>query len=94
LLIVPSGTPHWVRDGTVKFLAVKIRDAQSPIMATASYFEGSETFAKGGLLFDGKERNFRVFALKREKPGGVELHALNTDIVLILAGSATFLTGN
>lgn len=48
-------------------------------------------FADGGLLL--ATNNFKVLALRRNKPGEVEIHDRDTDIVYVLEGSAKFVTG-
>ena len=51
-------------------------------------------FAKGAVLFDGKDgSNYMVHASRRDKPGLAEVHALDTDIIYVLQGTATFVTG-
>ncbi|MEW6248267.1 MAG: heme-binding protein [Nitrospirota bacterium] len=56
-------------------------------------------FAKGALLVGDDEqmmhaaRNYMVHASHRDKPGLVEIHELDTDIVYVLKGSATLITG-
>jgi len=61
-----------------------------------SYFEKSkvdEAFSKGAVLFDGSGRNYMVHASRREKPGQAEIHAKDADIIYVLQGSATVVTG-
>jgi quercetin dioxygenase-like cupin family protein len=59
-----------------------------------SYWKGSEAFAKGSLLLDRRDTsNYQVYAVRRDKPGTVEQHALDTDIIMVLEGAATFVTG-
>jgi glc operon protein GlcG len=61
-----------------------------------SYFEKSEVdeaFSKGAVLFDGSGRNYMVHASRREKPGQAEIHAKDADIIYVLRGSATVVTG-
>jgi glc operon protein GlcG len=48
-------------------------------------------FTQGGTLL--ATNNFKVMALRREKPGEVEIHDRDTDIFYILEGSATLITG-
>lgn len=48
-------------------------------------------FAQGGTLL--ATNNFKVMALRRDQPGEVEIHDRDTDIVYVLDGSATFVTG-
>jgi glc operon protein GlcG len=51
-------------------------------------------FAKGAVLFDGSgDRNYMVHASRRESPGLVEVHTKDTDILYVLKGSATIVTG-
>jgi len=52
-------------------------------------------FAKGAVLFDGENggRNYMVHASRREAAGMAEIHEQDTDIVYVLDGTATFVTG-
>ncbi len=58
-----------------------------------------EGFAKGAVLVDNGEvmmhasRNYMVHASRREAPGMAEIHTLDTDIIYVLDGSATLITG-
>jgi len=53
-----------------------------------------EGFAKGAVLFDGRGgHNYMVHASRREGPGMVEAHTKDTDILYVLKGSATVVTG-
>jgi glc operon protein GlcG len=65
--------------------------------ASVTYFDQDKVaaaFAKGAVLFDGGgDRNYMVHASRREKPGMVEVHVKDTDIIYVLDGSATFVTG-
>src|SRR2546429_8180538 len=62
-----------------------------------SYFEKSKVdaaFAKGAILLDGNDgRNYMVHASRREKPGQAEIHTKDTDVIYVLDGTATFVTG-
>ena len=53
----------------------------------------SAAFAKGAVLFDGTGSNYMVHASRREQPGQAEVHAKDTDIIYVLDGSTTFVTG-
>jgi uncharacterized protein GlcG (DUF336 family)/mannose-6-phosphate isomerase-like protein (cupin superfamily) len=71
-----------------------------PVVATTlpiSYFpkaEVDEGFSKGAVLFDGSGgRNYMVHASRREGPGMVEVHTKDADILYVLKGSATIITG-
>jgi len=51
-------------------------------------------FAKGAVLFDGAaDRNYMVHASRRDGPGQAEVHTKDTDVIYVLGGSATFVTG-
>jgi len=78
--------------GANAFTDLKMSDAQSPVL----FFNSSQvstSFANGGVLLDGMNRNYMVHTSKREKPGQAEIHALDTDIIYVIQGSATFVTG-
>jgi glc operon protein GlcG len=54
----------------------------------------TDGFAKGAVLEDGSNgENYMVHASRREKPGMSEVHELDTDIIYVLDGTATFVTG-
>ncbi|HXE90907.1 MAG TPA: heme-binding protein [Terriglobales bacterium] len=78
-------------------LAIAGANALSGTMAApVSYFDKdqvSAAFAKGAVLFDGQGRNYMVHASRREKPGQAEIHNHDTDIIYVLEGTATFVTG-
>lgn len=67
-----------------------------------TYFESkkvAEGFSKGAVLIDNGEymmhasRNYMVHTSRREKPGMAEIHTLDTDIIYVVDGSATIITG-
>jgi glc operon protein GlcG len=62
-----------------------------------SFWEKSkvdDAFAKGAVLFDGSDgRNYMVHASRREKPGQAEIHTKDADVIYVLQGKATFVTG-
>lgn len=53
----------------------------------------STSFSKGAVLLDGTNRNYMVHTSRRDKPGLAEVHTLDTDIIYVLQGTATFVTG-
>ena len=64
-------------------------------LAKVTYLEGrevSEAFAKGAVLFDRGER-YMVHASRRDAAGQAEVHARDADIIYVLEGTATFVTG-
>lgn len=51
-------------------------------------------FDQGAVLFDGAGgRNYMVHASRRDAAGQGEVHVRDTDIIYVLDGSATFVTG-
>jgi glc operon protein GlcG len=75
-------------------LAKGDEDARAPAV---SYFKSADVtaaFAKGAVLFDGEDgRNYMVHASHRDAAGMAEVHELDADIIYVLEGSATFVTG-
>lgn len=65
--------------------------------APVNYFNSQmvmAAFTKGAVLLDDADgRNYMVHASHRDKPGLAEIHTLDTDIVYVLEGTATFVTG-
>ncbi len=63
--------------------------------APVSYFEKEKVaaaFVKGAVLFDNSDK-YMVHASHRDKAGMVEIHEKDADIIYVLEGSATFVTG-
>jgi glc operon protein GlcG len=63
--------------------------------AKVSFFEAGQVrdaFARGAVLFDQGER-YMVHASRREGPGQAEVHARDADIIYVLEGTATLVTG-
>lgn len=51
-------------------------------------------FQKGGVLVPlTGDHNYSVLTARRDKPGQSELHTKDTDIIYIVEGNATFVTG-
>ncbi len=65
--------------------------------AAITYFDKDQVaaaFAKGTVLFDGSDgRNYMVHASRREGPGLAEIHTKDADVIYVLSGKATFVTG-
>jgi glc operon protein GlcG len=51
-----------------------------------------EAFAKGAVLFDASDK-YMVHASRRDNAGIAEVHVKDADIIYVLEGSATFVTG-
>lgn len=51
-------------------------------------------FAKGAVLYDGAGgSNYMIHASRREKPGMAEVHVKDADLIYVMEGGATFVTG-
>ncbi|MGH8459449.1 MAG: heme-binding protein, partial [Nevskiales bacterium] len=66
-------------------------------MLPVSYFDANQVagaFAKGAVLLgEDAGRNYMVHASRREKAGQAEVHNNDADIIYVLDGTATFVTG-
>ena len=61
---------------------------------TAVLFKKPMKVFKGSVLFDGAgDRNYMLHASRRDSAGLVEVHAKDTDIIYVLDGAATVVTG-
>lgn len=92
-----SGASSAEQDEELALAGANALSAGSMDVAPVSYFESrqvSAAFANGAVLV-GEEagRGFMVHASRREVPGQAEIHTLDTDIIYVLEGSATFITG-
>ncbi len=65
--------------------------------AAARYYDRASvesSFQKGAVLYDGEgTRNYQVHTSRRDSAGQAEIHALDTDVIHVIAGSATFVSG-
>lgn len=50
-------------------------------------------FAKGDVLFGGDGGNYMVHASRRDAAGQAEIHAKDADVIYVLDGAATIVTG-
>ena len=74
----------------------KMGDAMQMSKPTVLFFDKSQvsdSFSKGAVLLDGTNRNYMVNTSRRDGPGQAEIHTLDTDIIYVVDGSATFVTG-
>jgi glc operon protein GlcG len=92
-----SGAASAQQDEDLAIAGAKILEGGTTMTsAPVSYFSKEEVmaaFAKGAVLFDGAGRNYMVHASRREKAGVAEVHTQDADIIYVLEGSATFVTG-
>lgn len=84
--------------GAIGTITTASNGALAPGAATVQYWPRSEvdaSFAKGAVLFDGAQgtQNYMIHTSRRSTPGMAEVHTRDTDIIYVLSGSATFVTG-
>jgi glc operon protein GlcG len=98
-----SGAASAQRDEEIALAGARALDSRSAegapkgqAGARVEYFPSDlvrDAFAKGAVLYDGKGANYMVHASRREKPGQGEVHTRDTDIIYVLDGTTTFVTG-
>lgn len=77
-------------------IETQVSSAEPAHTMNVSYFPQEQVraaFQKGSVLLDGSGRNYMVHASRREKAGQAEVHLLDTDVIYVQDGSATFVTG-
>lgn len=88
--------------GANALTASRASTSTAPSSSNVTYIESkkvAEGFSKGVVLVDDGEymmhanRNYMVHTSRREKPGMAEIHTLDTDIIYVVDGSATIVTG-
>jgi len=74
----------------------RMSDSTQTIKGSVLFFtkdQVAESFSQGSVLLDGTNRNYMVHTSRRDKPGLAEVHTLDTDIIYVMEGRATFVTG-
>ena len=82
--------------GANVFAEAKVSDAMPSGTRPVLFFDAkqvSASFSTGSVLLDGNDRNYMVHTSRRDKPGLAEIHTLDTDIIYVMQGTATFVTG-
>lgn len=70
----------------------KVSDIASPVL----FFDAkqvSTSFSSGAVLLDESNRHYMVHTSRRDNPGLAEIHKLDTDIIYVMEGTATLVTG-
>ncbi len=92
-----SGAASAAQDEELAIAGANAFSSPGATAATALFYDRDhvkKSFAGGAVLFDGTGgRNYMVHTSRREKPGVAEIHAKDTDIIYVLEGSFTFVTG-
>jgi hypothetical protein len=52
-----------------------------------------DSFAEGGVLYPGDGHNYQVLTSRRDKPGQVEIHTLDADVIYVLQGHDFYYPG-
>jgi glc operon protein GlcG len=78
--------------GANVFAEAKVSDA-TPTVFFFDAKQVSTSFSTGAALLDGSDRNYMVHTSRRDKPGLAEVHTLDTDIIYVMQGTATIVTG-
>ena len=78
--------------GANVFAEAKVSDA-TPTVLFFDANQVSTSFSTGAALLDGSDRNYMVHTSRRDKPGLAEVHTLDTDIIYVMQGTATIVTG-
>ena len=82
--------------GANVFSEAKVSDMTPANNSPVLFFDAkqvSTSFSTGSVLLDGSDRHYMVHTSRRDKAGLAEIHALDTDIIYVLQGSATLVTG-
>jgi uncharacterized protein GlcG (DUF336 family)/mannose-6-phosphate isomerase-like protein (cupin superfamily) len=89
-----SGASSAQQDEDLATAGARALDGHDVAPAAVTYIESAKVaagFAKGMPLLE--VPGYKIHASRREGPGQVEVHRKDTDIVYVLSGSATFVTG-
>jgi mannose-6-phosphate isomerase-like protein (cupin superfamily) len=74
--------------------ASAVAQQQTPPVSYYPAADVASAFQKGAVLFDGKDgRNYMIHASRREAPGMAEIHVQDADLIYVIEGTATFVTG-
>jgi len=71
----------------------EVTPANRPAVLFFDAKQVSASFSTGAVLIEGHDRNYMVHTSRRDKSGLAEIHALDTDIIYVLQGTATLVTG-
>jgi hypothetical protein len=95
LTIVPAAIAVLSITATPSATATTVAPARAAMAPrSVTYFPGTQVsaaFAKGAVLFEGP--GFMVHASRRDGAGQAEVHVKDTDVIHVLGGTTTFVTG-
>ena len=79
--------------GASVFADAKVSETNNTPVLFFDAKQVSTSFSNGSVLLDGSDRHYMVHTSRRDKPGLAEIHALDTDIIYVMQGNATLVTG-
>lgn len=82
--------------GASVFATAKLSETAPANKPAVLWFDAkqvSTSFSNGAVLLDGVDRHYMVHTSRRDKPGLAEIHSEDTDIIYVIQGTATFVTG-
>lgn len=82
--------------GANVFSDARVSDITPSAQRSVLFFDAkqvSTSFSTGAVLLDESDRNYMVHTSRRDKPGLAEIHTLDTDIIYVVQGTATVVTG-
>ncbi|MCI0348939.1 MAG: heme-binding protein [Acidobacteriales bacterium] len=91
-----SGAASAAQDEELANAAAEAFKTPATASAPVAYFPKSDVddaFRKGAVLLNGDGRNYMVHASRRDQPGMAEVHGKDADVIHVLDGKATFVTG-
>ena len=87
-----SGAASALQDEELADAAARALESGSPPVTYFPAHDVKAAFARGSVLFDRSDK-YMVHASRREQPGMAEIHTQDADIVYVLEGTATLITG-
>lgn len=88
-----SGSKDAEQDNELAVAGAASLNAAPPPVAYFDKRAAAAAFADGSSILFNNEQSYMVQASRRERPGVAEVHVRDTDIIYVLQGSATFVTG-
>lgn len=91
-----SGAASAQQDEEIALAGAAALASGSSAAAPVTFFTNgavAAAFSAGAVLYDGKGANYQVHASRRVQPGQAEVHTRETDVIYVLDGEATFVTG-
>jgi len=90
-----SGAASAQQDEDLAIAGAKSVNGGAPPQAVRFYpgKDVDSAFGKGAVLFGGEGQNYMIHASRREAAGQAEVHLDDADLIHVLDGAATFVTG-